>query len=138
MAAATVFVAPSLGGESFGVILLEAMAAGAPVVASAISGYVGVAGPLDGEPAAALLPDPDDPAAFAMAISQVLGDPDAGRSTARTGSCPGPTVLDGPTRRGLHGDLRSGDRRRLEQDQPVLPAGNNLVRPSTRRPSPPA
>lgn len=76
MAAATVFVAPSLGGESFGVILLEAMAAGAPVVASAISGYVGVAGPIDAEPAAALLPDPGDPAAFAMAISQVLGDPD--------------------------------------------------------------
>ena len=74
MAAASVFVAPSLGGESFGVILLEAMAAGAPVVASSISGYVGVAGPLDGEPAAALLPERGDPAAFAMAISEVLGD----------------------------------------------------------------
>jgi len=75
MAAASVFVAPSLGGESFGVILLEAMAAGAPVVASSISGYVGVAGPLDGEPAAALLAEPGDPTSFAMAISQVLTDP---------------------------------------------------------------
>lgn len=74
MAAASVFVAPSLGGESFGVILLEAMAAGAPVVASAISGYVGVAGPLDDEPRAALLPEPGAPAAFAAAIGQVLGD----------------------------------------------------------------
>ncbi|HBX79469.1 MAG TPA: alpha-(1-2)-phosphatidylinositol mannosyltransferase, partial [Acidimicrobiaceae bacterium] len=56
MAAATVFCAPSLGGESFGVILLEAMAARTAVVASDISGYVGVAGPLGAEPAAALLP----------------------------------------------------------------------------------
>lgn len=75
MAAASVFVAPSLGGESFGVILLEAMAAGAPVVASAISGYVGVAGELDGELPAALLPEPGDVPALAAAISEVVGDP---------------------------------------------------------------
>lgn len=74
MAAASVFVAPSLGGESFGVILLEAMAAGAPVVASSLSGYVGVAGPLDDEPAAALLTEPGNPAALAMAITEVVGD----------------------------------------------------------------
>lgn len=33
------FVAPSLGGESFGLILLEAMACGTPVIASDIEGY---------------------------------------------------------------------------------------------------
>ncbi|HTK16900.1 MAG TPA: glycosyltransferase family 4 protein [Acidimicrobiia bacterium] len=40
---ATVLCAPSLHGESFGVVLLEGMAAGTAVVASAIEGYANVA-----------------------------------------------------------------------------------------------
>lgn len=74
MAAADVFCAPSTGGESFGVILLEAMAAGAPVVASDISGYAAVAGPLDGSEPAALLPKAGDPVALAAALRVVLDD----------------------------------------------------------------
>lgn len=38
-AAAHVYLAPSLRGESFGIVLAEAMAAGAPVVCSDIPGY---------------------------------------------------------------------------------------------------
>ncbi|MGH3482722.1 MAG: glycosyltransferase family 4 protein [Nocardioidaceae bacterium] len=45
LASADVFVAPNRGGESFGIILIEAMAAGAPVVASDIPAFRAV---LDG------------------------------------------------------------------------------------------
>jgi phosphatidylinositol alpha-mannosyltransferase len=66
----TVFCAPSLGGESFGIVLLEAMAAGAPLVASDIDGYRQVAA--DG--VEAVLVRPGDPSALAAGIRRVLGD----------------------------------------------------------------
>lgn len=67
---ADVLCAPSLRGESFGVILLEGMAAQTPVVASDISGYRNVAG----AGSASLVP-PGDPRALAVAIDGVLDDP---------------------------------------------------------------
>lgn len=68
---ASVFCAPSLRGESFGVVLLEAMAAGTPVVASRIDGYMNVA--TDGENA--LLVEPGDARALASALARALTDP---------------------------------------------------------------
>ena len=68
---ATAFCAPSLRGESFGVVLLEAMAAGTAIVASAIEGYENVA--RSGEDA--LLVPPGDVAALRGALQQVLDNP---------------------------------------------------------------
>lgn len=67
---ADILCAPSLRGESFGVVLLEGMAAQTPVVASDISGYRNVAG----GGSASLVP-PGDPVALASAINSVLHDP---------------------------------------------------------------
>lgn len=44
LASADVYVAPNTGGESFGIVLLEAMAAGTPVVASDLEAFVRVLG----------------------------------------------------------------------------------------------
>lgn len=72
MKGASVFCAPSLGGESFGIILLEAMAAGTPVVASSIPGYSKVA--RLGTRNAAELVEPGDPVALGSALGRILDD----------------------------------------------------------------
>jgi phosphatidylinositol alpha-mannosyltransferase len=66
--AADVFCAPSLHGESFGVVLLEAMAASTPIVASDLPGYRHVARP----GIEALLVAPGDSLALAGALEQAL------------------------------------------------------------------
>ena len=68
---ASLFCAPSLRGESFGIVLLEAMAAGTPVVSTDIDGYRNVA--TDGENA--LLVEPGNPQALASAMSRIIADP---------------------------------------------------------------
>jgi phosphatidyl-myo-inositol alpha-mannosyltransferase len=67
--AADVFCAPSLHGESFGMVLLEAMAASTPIVASDLPGYHNVARPQ----VEALLVPPGDATALAGALEQALG-----------------------------------------------------------------
>lgn len=66
-----VYAAPNLGGESFGMILTEAMAAGTPIVASDLDAFRAV---LDGGAAGVLFPTGDD-AALAAALAALLDDP---------------------------------------------------------------
>jgi phosphatidylinositol alpha-mannosyltransferase len=66
---AALLAAPSVGGESFGMVLTRAFACGTPVVASDIEGYRGVAGPETG-----ILVPPGDVAALAKALVELLED----------------------------------------------------------------
>jgi phosphatidylinositol alpha-mannosyltransferase len=80
-AACDVYLGPSIGGESFGVVLIEAMAAGLPVVASDIPGYDEVV--TDG--VEGTLVPPRDPRALAVAADRVLADPDGARAMGEAG-----------------------------------------------------
>ena len=81
MRAADVFCAPSLRGESFGVVLLEAMAAASPVVASDLPGYANVA--RAGRDA--LLVPPGDVQALSQALRGVLANPSCAADLVESG-----------------------------------------------------
>ncbi len=80
---ADVLCAPALHGESFGVVLLEAMAGRAVVVASDIPGYAAVVG------AHGVLVPPGDAIALAGALSAVVSDVMGGRGSASAESLDG-------------------------------------------------
>jgi phosphatidylinositol alpha-mannosyltransferase len=79
---ADVFVAPSTGQESFGIVLLEAMAAGRAVVASDIHGYKRVVQ----RNVSGLLVEPKDPDALADALERLIVDPGLRRSLGEAGA----------------------------------------------------
>lgn len=72
---ADVFVAPATGGESFGIVLLEAMAAGTPIVASDLDAFRRVLDGGDGELAGELAAI-GDPESVARACAALLDAPD--------------------------------------------------------------
>jgi phosphatidylinositol alpha-mannosyltransferase len=99
--AASVFCAPSLHGESFGVVLLEAMAAGLPVVASDVGGLRELV--LDGE-TGALVP-PGDPTALADALRPLLADRELRRRLGTAGRERAKALFDLPGFRRAHLEL---------------------------------
>ena len=78
---ADVYLSPATGGESFGIVLLEAMAAGTPIVASDIHGYKGV---LRRGREGILVP-PRKPKAIAAGVAGLLADDDLRRRMGEEG-----------------------------------------------------
>ncbi|MBP8879621.1 MAG: glycosyltransferase family 4 protein [Dermatophilaceae bacterium] len=76
-----IYIAPNTGGESFGIILIEAMAAGVAVLASDIPAFVRV---LDGGRAGATFTN-EAPAALAAEVVRLVRDPAARAATAAAG-----------------------------------------------------
>lgn len=76
---ASVMVAPNLGGESFGLTLVEALASGCAVIASDIPAFRAVAG------GAAELVRPGSSVDLAEVISRLLSDPSAIEALSRAG-----------------------------------------------------
>jgi phosphatidyl-myo-inositol alpha-mannosyltransferase len=71
-ASADIFCAPATGQESFGIVLLEAMAAGVPIVASDIHGYKRVVE----RNVQGILVEPKNPRALAAALYALANDAD--------------------------------------------------------------
>ena len=79
---ADVYVSPATGRESFGIVLLEAMAAGTAIVCSDIHGYKGVVR----RGREGLLVPPRTPKALAAAVGQLLADDELRHRMGRQGT----------------------------------------------------
>ena len=77
----SVFSVPALYGESFGLYLLEALAAGVPVVQPRHAAFPEILASAGG----GILVDPGDPAALAAGLEELLSDPDRARALGRAG-----------------------------------------------------
>jgi phosphatidylinositol alpha-mannosyltransferase len=80
LATAKLFVSPALGGESFGMVIVEAFATATPVVASNITGFADVV-----TPEAAVLVPPGDEGALTDAVVDVLADEERRVAMGRAG-----------------------------------------------------
>jgi phosphatidylinositol alpha-mannosyltransferase len=80
--AADIVCSPARRGESFGIVLLEAMAAGRPIVATRIDGYR----ELLENAGAARVADVDDPAALAREVTLLLSAPELRRALGARGA----------------------------------------------------
>jgi phosphatidylinositol alpha-mannosyltransferase len=78
---ADIYVSPATGRESFGIVLLEAMAAGTSIVCSDIHGYKGVVR----RDRDALLVPPHEPKALASAIGRLVSDDELRSRMAASG-----------------------------------------------------
>jgi phosphatidyl-myo-inositol alpha-mannosyltransferase len=85
-ASADIYCAPNTGQESFGIVLLEAMAAGVPIVASDIHGFKQVIQ----RNVQGLLVEPRNPRALAAALYALARDPDLRHEMGEAGRARAP------------------------------------------------
>ncbi|HPQ73626.1 glycosyltransferase family 4 protein [Phycicoccus elongatus] len=81
LASVDAYIAPHTGGESFGIVLIEAMAAGAPVIASDLEAFCSVLG----DTGAGVTFPVSEPAGLAERLREVLGDDDLRARMSRAG-----------------------------------------------------
>ena len=139
LASADLLCAPSLAGESFGMVLTEAFAAGTPVIASGIAGYRDVVEDgVDG-----VLVPPGDPQALAEAIRQVHEQPGrieamgaAARKSSRRFAWPEVARrIESVYERALEVVRPSGAVARLRQKAGVDPSDGRPSAPARKLPS---
>ena len=134
---ATIACFPALDGESFGVVLLEAMAAGTPVVASDIDGYRTVSR----ADRRRCWSRRATPTRCAPALRALLDDPGSAGRAGRRGPAPGRRVLHGPPRRALPAARTNGrsaaPRAPSAEAKRAVPGGPDAQRVATelRRPA---
>ena len=136
---ADVLCAPSLSGESFGMVLTEAFAAGTPVVASAIVGYSDVVSDgVDG-----LLIPPADPQRLAEELQRLYHEPArlealaaaAGRSAERYAWPLVAGRVECVYERALAAPGPQGSAERFARRVGLIPAGGGARTPARRLPS---
>ncbi|MBE7365085.1 glycosyltransferase family 4 protein [Corynebacterium aurimucosum] len=81
---ADIYVAPNIGGESFGIVLVEAMAAGCAVVASDLEAFAAVCNADSEEPAGALFRT-GDATDLARVLQDVVNDTDKRQALIKAG-----------------------------------------------------
>ena len=114
-ASADIFCAPNTGQESFGIVLLEAMAAGVPIVASDIHGFKRVVE----RNVQGILVEPRNPRALAAALYTLARDPDLRHEMGEAGRAARAGVQLGPRDR--------ADRRLLLRDPRPRPRESRLT-----------